>query len=198
MSTSIHDAWTRIAAWFQQNAPGDFELIQGPASSEELDAAATQFGVDLPEDFKQLYQLMNGTDPNGRSVGLFPSVDDFDEMPYGPLALDQIVREWEVQKELLEGGDFEDCEPESCDPGVINEFWNVGWIPFAGNGGGDLYCIDLVPTGDGTKGQVITHSHECGDHIILAASLAEYYSKLADALDAGDFKLTAHGLQKKD
>ena len=196
MGATINDSWTRIAAWLRANVPSDFALLQAPASSEELDAAAAQFGVELPDDFRQLYQLMNGTDPNGESAGLFPSADEWDDMAFGPFALEQIVREWQMQKELVEGGEFVDREPESCAPGIANDWWNAGWIPFAWNGGGDYYCIDMAPTADGTKGQVITHSHESGEHKILARSLAAYLSELAEGLDAGQFEYTDDGMQK--
>jgi cell wall assembly regulator SMI1 len=128
-------------------------------------------------------------------VGLFPSADDWDDMAFGPTALEQIVREWDIQKDLVEGGDFADLEPRSA-AGVAGDWWNMGWIPFAGNGGGDLYCVDLAPGGEGVRGQVITHSHESGEHKILAPSLAAYLSDLADGLEAGRYKYTDRGMQK--
>ncbi|MEZ6062138.1 MAG: SMI1/KNR4 family protein [Planctomycetaceae bacterium] len=196
MAATISDSWTRIAAWLRANAPDDFAFLQGPASPEEIDAVAAQFGIEIPDDFRQLYELMNGTDPNGESAGLFPSVDEWDDMAFGPLALDQIVYDWQLQKELVECGDFADREPESCDSGIANEWWNVGWIPFASNGGGDYYCIDMAPTADGTKGQVITHSHESGEHKVLAPSLSAYLGELADGLEAGQFEYTDYGMQR--
>ena len=126
MAVTINDSWSRIAAWLQANAPTDLALLQGPVSSEDLDAAAARFGLELPDDFRQLYQLMNGTDPDGESAGLVPSADEWDDMAFGPFALDQIVREWQMQKELVECGEFVDREPDSCVPGIINEWWNVG------------------------------------------------------------------------
>jgi cell wall assembly regulator SMI1 len=195
MAASINDSWARIAAWLKANAPHDFMLLQGPVSPDELDAAAAHFGVELPEDFRRLYQLMNGTDPNGESVGLFPSADAWDDMAFGPTALEQIIREWDMQKELVDGGDFADLEPRSA-AGVASDWWNTGWIPFAGNGGGDLYCVDLAPSGEGVKGQVITHSHETGEHKILAPSLAAYLSDLADGIEAGHYEYTDRGMQK--
>ena len=54
----------------------------------------------------------------------------------------------------------------------------------------------MAPTTAGTKGQVITHSHESGKHIILARSLAAYLGELADGLDAGHFEYTDYGMQK--
>lgn len=195
MAASIEESWARITAWLEAHAPDDLQLLQKPASPEELNAASSLFGVDLHDDFRQLYQRMNGTDPNGESVGLFPSADEWDEMAFGPCALEQVVGDWQMQKELLEGGDFADCEPESTAAGVAHVWWNPSWIPFAWNGGGDYYCIDMDPTAEGTRGQVITHSHESGEHTILAPSLAAYLGELADGLDAGKFEYTDDGMQ---
>lgn len=187
MDTPVHQSWARVADWLRANAPADFALLQPPVSAAELDAAAAEFGVELPADFRRLYEVVNATDPNGNSIGLFPSADD-DPMAFGPLALEQVVREWRVQRELLEGGDFAGLEPESASPGVAAEWWNVGWIPFAGNGGGDFYCIDTAPADGGTRGQVITHSHETGVHQVLAPSLAAYLDELADGLEQGRYR----------
>lgn len=195
MANQIVDSWSRISAWLQANAPSGYALLQPPVSTEELDGASAHFGIELPDDFTGLYQLVNGTDPNGESVGVFPSEDEWDDMAFGPLALAQIIHEWNTQKELVEISEFADLEPQSAN-GVANDWWNVKWIPFASNGGGDFYCIDMAPTGAGTVGQIITHSHESGQHEILAPSLATYLSELADGLEAGQFEYTEDGLVK--
>jgi cell wall assembly regulator SMI1 len=118
-------------------------------------------------------------------------------MAFGPLALEQIVREGRMQRELLEGGDFEGNVANS-DPGVAPDWWNVGWIPFAGNGGGDFYCLDIAPTESGSKGQVISHSHESGEHKRLADSLAVLLTEIADALEDGQLEYDEEwGLRKR-
>ena len=64
--------------------------------------------------------------------------------------------------------------------------WNTGWIPFAGNGGGDLYCIDMAPAEGGTVGQIISHNHESFDHKLLARSFGDYLESLAERLENGE------------
>ncbi len=105
-------------------------------------------------------------------------------MAYSPLTIEEIICEWNVQNELLAGGDFEGLEPEP-DAGVAAQWWSPGWIPFASNGGGDLFCVDTAPADGGTRGQVISHSHESGKRKKLAASLGEYLKQIADDLDDG-------------
>ena len=195
MTAPIANPWSRIVAWLQKASPEDRSRLQSGVPAPTLDQTASRLGVPLPEGFRALYQLMNGTDPEDESVGLFPSHDEWDEMPFGPLALEQIVDEWEMQKELLEGGDFADRVPETCDATVKNEWWNVQWIPFASNGGGDYYCLDMAPTELGTVGQVITHSHESGEHHLLAPSLLAFLNELANALEAGTYEFCEDGVQ---
>ena len=180
MNDSIANAWQRIMTWLQAHAPSALAQSQGAASVQELDATATQLGMQLPADFRTFYQLINGAEGSG----IFPSTDDWDRMAYSPLSLAQVVQEWQMQKELLEMGDFAGQKPRSA-AGVADVWWHPAWLPFAGNGGGDYYCIDLAPTAEGITGQIITHSHESGKHTVLAPSLTAYLSNLAAALAAG-------------
>ena len=86
--------------------------------------------------------------------------------------------------ELLDDGDFADLEGEP-DDGVASDFWQRGWVPFADNGAGDYLCVDLAPAAGGTVGQIIVHGHETGRHHVLAASLGEYLTALADRMEDG-------------
>ena len=183
---NISDSWDRIVAWLKSNASQVLTQHQDRVGDVELNELEKTIGCELPEDVKRFYKLVNGDNPNEASSGIFPSIDDFDHMAYGPLAISQLQREWEIQKELLEGGDFEGCEPEEVDSGIRNESWNTGWIPFAGNGGGDLYCIDMVPAEGGTVGQIISHNHATYDHKLLARSYCDYFENLAERLENGE------------
>ena len=184
---TVSEAWKSIVSWLEANVPDSVELLQGPVAESDLADAEAKTGLTFPADLKELFLPCNGNDANQESIGLFPSADDFDEMAYGPLELKQALSEWGIQKELLDGGDFEGEEADS-EAGVADAWWLTGWFPFGSNGGGDLYCVDTAPAEGGTVGQVITHSHESGEHRILAPSLAAYLSDLAEGLAAGKFK----------
>ncbi len=181
--TDISDNWNRILRWLESNAPQVLNQHQDGVTDAELNEIESATGCELPDAVRQFYRLVNGDNPNESSFGIFPSIDDFDRTAFGPFALSQLKREWDTQKELLEDGDFEGCEPEEVDPGIRNQSWNLGWIPFAGNGGGDLYCIDTAPDKNGTPGQVISHNHETCDHKLLAKSFDEFLDGLANRLE---------------
>ena len=197
MQHSVSESWNRIAAWLRSNAPQTLACLQPPATVEQLEAAARQLALPFPDDFWDLYETTNGSDSEGKSFGIFPSLDEWG-MAFSPLALDQIIRESKIQKELLEMGDFADLVAEASE-GVANDWWNMGWIPFADNGSGDYYCVDMAPTSGGTVGQVISHSHESGERRKLANSLAEYLGDLADSLESGSFEYDdAYGIRRKN
>ncbi|PNY37346.1 hypothetical protein C2E31_08260 [Rhodopirellula baltica] len=186
MPEMIAESWDKIIVWLQANAPAKSLVISGPATATLIDEVASQLGIDFPVELAEFYQLLDGAE----SCAAFPSPDDYDDMAFTPMPLNEIISDWESQKELVEVGQFDDCTPQS-DTGIIDEWWNVGWIPFASNGGGDYLCIDTAPTRDGKKGQVISHSHESGEHRLLANSLSEYLSVLSSDFESGKYEYHA-------
>ena len=60
----------------------------------------------------------------------------------------ELVSDWKMLKQLLEGGDLENGKAKG-NAGVRGDWWNVGWIPFASDGGGDYWCIDMAPAKGG-------------------------------------------------
>ena len=180
MPATIPKSWARISTWLKANAP-DALTDAGPAvTTKEVDSAAKKMAVKLHADHVKFCQIINGAE----SSGIFPAYGEWEDMAFSPMSLDDSTSAWEMLKQLLELGEFTDRPLVSVE-GVANDFWNVAWIPFADNGGGDYYCIDMAPGKGGKKGQVIFHSHESGQHVVLATSLRDYLSQLADNLDAG-------------
>jgi cell wall assembly regulator SMI1 len=171
-------SWKRIVAWIGNNAPG-WTPLQPPATVGQIEDAERALGFRLPEDLRESYTSHNG------SGDLFPTAQT---ETYSALPLEELVDHWKMQKELVEKREFADLEPKS-EPGIKNDWWNIGWVPFAWNGGGDYYCVDIAPGDGGTPGQVITHNHENGEHKRLAPSLREWLSQFASDLEDGLFRL---------
>jgi cell wall assembly regulator SMI1 len=128
---------------------------------------------------RESYLAHNGSD----DAGFFPKGD----VGYVLLPLSELVSDWKMWKELLEGGEFEG-EKARGSPGVRGDWWNVGWVPFASDCGGDYYCIDLAPARGGKKGQVIAMAHDSGARKLLAPSLREWLARFADQLEAGKYR----------
>jgi cell wall assembly regulator SMI1 len=98
-----------------------------------------------------------------------------------------MVGEAEEWAELLDDGDFAGDKPKAA-RGVRREAWNKKWVPFAANGGGDCWCLDLAPAAGGTRGQLIYVSHEMAPREVLAKSFREWLSAFADSLDRGEYR----------
>jgi cell wall assembly regulator SMI1 len=98
-----------------------------------------------------------------------------------------VVGEAEEWAELLDDGDFDDSKPKAG-KGVRREAWNTKWVPFAGNGGGDCWCLDFTPAAGGTRGHVIYVSHEMAPREVLAKSFRDWLGAYAVALEAGEYR----------
>lgn len=122
--------------------------------------------------------------------GLFPYADDIlGDMPsFRLLSLTEIHREWKMMKELHDMGQFKDLKTEPGQ-GVGNDWWNTSWVPLADNGGGDYFCLDLVPGERGAIGQVIVFFHDMNERPLIARSYAAWLEKLAKGFASGKYIL---------
>ncbi len=100
------------------------------------------------------------------------------------MQLKDIPREWKMLNDLKASGDFDDSQAEPHD-GVALEWWSDTWIPFAANGGGDLFCFDIEPPKGGKKWQVIKFVHDDPERELVAPSYAAWLARVADAVENG-------------
>jgi cell wall assembly regulator SMI1 len=175
---TIANSWKRIDAWLKANAPR-WKVLKKGATEEQLAKVEAKLGFALPRELRESYLIHDGSD----DAGFFPTR----EVGYYLMPLAELEADWNMMKELLEAGDLEDGKAKG-DPGVRGEWWNVGWIPFASDGGGDYWCIDLAPAKGGKKGQVIAHAHDAGKRKLLAPSLRQWLARFADNLEAGKWR----------
>jgi cell wall assembly regulator SMI1 len=185
-NSTIAASWQRIEAWLQENAPHIYDSLQPGASEAEIAKVESQLGVALPDDVKASYRIHNGQ--NDKAVnGMFPAPPSrYSGFEPGYLLHEVmgIYGEWDEWKELVEGGDF-DGEKSEPQPGIRDDWFHLGWLPFAHNGGGDSYCIDLDPAPGGTRGQIISMNHEIGERRLIAPSFADWLYQLANRMEAG-------------
>ena len=85
--------------------------------------------------------------------------------------------------DLIKYGEFEGDLSQPA-KGIRGDKWfNLKWIPFMSNGGGDSYCIDMDPAKGGKVGQIISMNHEHGRRELLAPSIKEFLGRLAHGLE---------------
>ena len=175
---NIKTSWSRIEAWLNKHAPSHAKSLGKPATKKDVDTLIDKIGVKLPKPFVDSCMVHAGD----------KSECDFIPDGFGTFYLMQlkdIPREWKMLNDLKASGDFNDSEAEPSD-GVVNEWWTETWIPFAANGGGDLFCFDIKPPKGGKKWQIIKFIHDDAKRELVALSFAEWLSDVADRIDDGE------------
>ena len=135
-------------------------------------------GAFLPEEFRA-YLVTNNGQTEGAET-LVPPQEEFDA-GYRLLGAKEILDQWRMMHKLKAGGDFED-DRASPDKGIQSIWWDEGWVPFADNEGGDYICLDLHPTKQGKRGQIIHFNHESGRRLLLAKSFNAWLAEVAQNL----------------
>ncbi len=178
---SITELWQRIDTWLQTFAPARAARLGPGATPEELAEVEAALGLTLPGDFKASYCIHNGAWGGDYLLMGFP---DF-------YPLSQILSLGKMFHALHQKPGWPGKEPYFLsDPArrslPVQPVWHhPQWVAFAGDGGGFQWCIDLAPTPDGTRGQVIAYDHEEGPADLLFPRFEALLSIYADQLEAG-------------
>lgn len=185
----IHTQFTRLKEKYESDV--DLSFNDG-ASDEDFKRLEEVLGFGLPDAFKAVYHIHNGSDNAGNFI---------DE---NWLTIDGIISEYTVWKTLYEEGCFDEdgvdigCEP---DDGIQSNFWfNPKWIPLTANGCGDGKMMDLDPTSDGTVGQIIQMWHDDPSRTLEAVSLMAFFEKFAQDLENDQYVIhpNYHGVVLAD
>jgi cell wall assembly regulator SMI1 len=159
------------------------------ATDQQINKAERRLGVTFPEPVRQSYRIHDGQEPDG------PALIDAWEF----LSLERIVDEWDVWKQLLDGGEFARSRSKP-EPGIRGDWWAPRWIPLTYSGSGDHHCLDLDPAPGGTLGQVILMYHDMTERPLVAPSFEAWLGRFADDLEAGEYVFSEDdgGLVRKD
>jgi cell wall assembly regulator SMI1 len=178
------ELWKRIETWLRHHAPPLSAALAPGASPDGIRRAEAALHVQLPDDVRSSYAIHNGSG----FCGLFP---------FPLLSLPRVVQEWTNWRGLLLQGVFGDAESTPQGP-IKTDWWNMRWIPFTHDGGGNHQCLDLDPAPGGDMGQVINFDHEVGATEVLATSFRAYLAAFADDLEAGCYAPweDMHGLDR--
>jgi cell wall assembly regulator SMI1 len=174
-------SWARIRRWFSENAPAyEARMAEAKgASPEDIRALEAKLDASLPADFRAYLLLFGERDP-GRSGRV-----KFYE--YTSLSVAEIASHWEDLEKLRNEGAFADVTPHELDEDdseVKWTWWHRGWIPFAQDGGGNLFCVDVDPGARGNRGQIIgweAHGGPVGPRARdFDALLDRYYEQMTE------------------
>jgi cell wall assembly regulator SMI1 len=133
--------WQDIKEWYKIHAPQRLEDLMDGISKTEIIELEQKIGFSLPEDYKASLKIHNG---------------DCHISDYNYLSGDSVIYQWLMMKELLEEGKFSDFKINYPEKNIIqNTWWDLKWIPFAEDSGGNMICIDMNPGINGIEGQII-------------------------------------------
>ncbi len=170
----MNSQWTRFEEWLSEHWPAGLASLNPPATDEQIARLETALGCKLPDDYVSCLKIHNGQDTN--VGGLF----DGSEF----LSTDEILAQWTVWKDLLDGGEFAGINSNPAS-GVRNDWWHAGWIPFTHNGGGDHLCLDLAPAPAGNVGQVISMWHDYGERDLKAPGFNAWFKAYTKRVFSG-------------
>jgi cell wall assembly regulator SMI1 len=186
-----------LEAWLKRFDERKIEMrkqLNPPASAEQIAKLEKKTGIKLPDDLRVLYLIANGQqDPF--KVTYRTGQPNIIELPF-PLAADAFVgnlfgsydflstieaeKEWENWRVIYSGSsqaerdDFDaHVEVRPGDP-VRKHYANLRWLPFARDGGGNSYAVDMDPAEGGRMGQVIVIGPDEDLRRVLAPSLKEF------------------------
>jgi cell wall assembly regulator SMI1 len=173
--------WTTLTTWLAEHVPEIRADLGVPASDAALAELERTVGQTLPADWHALYRLADGQ--RGEAAGLF----------YGAvfLSLEEVASEWGVWRDLSTEPDLEaSFQGHVSPPGAIqNRYIQLGWIPFAHDGGGNHLGVDLAPGETGQVGQVITFGRDITHKVVVASSLAGFLAWFVGQVQAGNVRL---------
>lgn len=175
-----------MGKWLEGHLPELAAALRPGATEDRLERFARSLGVELPDDFRQLYAWHDGQERTvltGPWYGL-----DF-------LSLERVESHcagWSTAIQHL-GSDL-DGGMKSTPPGFVRrQYANPLWIPFAFDWGGNHLGIDLDPDELGTWGQVITFGRDEDRKIAVAPSLEVFVGWMVQQLQDGNFRIKGVG-----
>lgn len=162
----------RADALFREKRPEYYAALLPGASEDELAAAESYYGFPLPESLKTLYRWKNGQNVQCRES--FTGIDNLSFM-----RLKDGIEAHRIFDDLDKAGEYEEG------------FWDVSWVPFMDNGGGDHVCMEVNSGGAGAGLVWFYHDYEerpqpdlYSVEKILEAAIEEMES---GEFDAGEF-----------
>jgi len=135
----MEDLIQRLDTWLKKNRPEYYDYLLPGLSELELSKLEQTLGVELPTEFKLLYQWKNGQ--IGQEGRLIPNL------------------EWYNAKRIINSSRI---TPLIEEDGLINwtaEMWQKDkahkWVTFLTDSTANEYILDLAGLFDGKKGQII-------------------------------------------
>jgi cell wall assembly regulator SMI1 len=177
--TAMKRIWSEIEKWYKKNTTRLYKKLRRGVTKKELDAFVNAIGVKLPADYVASLKIHDG---------------DVYLHDYNYLRVSAAQRMWELMTQANEEGMFKKKKVVGRRGETIqNTWWHSGWIPFAEDSGGNMYCLDTAPTEKGVFGQVIKMELASGPFPTEFHSFREWLEKYKDDLYGGVYEVDDEG-----
>lgn len=181
------EGWFRVHAPEWQGAVSRRPLFRPGASPEALARLEAVVGA-VPETLRALL-----AERDGCRQSIFPLPQRAAGLTWRLLGVDEIVRAWRLCGEVSR---IEGTGPIQADGPVDAVWWSPTWVPIAGDGTGDLLCLDRRPPAGGVPGQVVQYLHDFGRRSVVFASVEAWLREVADDLEAGVYTIVDGELER--
>ena len=157
---------TRLDAWLKKIRPKYYAKLNPGASPAEIEKLEKQIG-DLPQTLKDLLLWRNGQSSSSRLLD-----------NWGLMSARQIGSAWLGMKKMKENDELES-----------EDLWDLAWVPFLENGGGDNLCIDLKK-----KGAIREFWHADEDRNVIYPSIDKLLTEYLSSVEKGHWALEDTGV----
>ncbi|CDL84035.1 SMI1/KNR4 family protein [Xenorhabdus szentirmaii] len=170
--------------WLKNNLNEVVLDLNPGATDEELQAFSSELGIELPNEFNELYKWHNGQ-----------KMDIFTGPWYGLefLPLERVKREWQIWRNIVDDTEVMTAlsnDAKSTPPDFVKKVYaNKLWIPFAHDSSGNHLGIDLDPGHKGTWGQVISFGRDEERKIVIAPDIMSFVNWMLNELKSGNFNI---------
>ncbi|HTA93971.1 MAG TPA: SMI1/KNR4 family protein [Polyangiaceae bacterium] len=179
---AFDDYLTRLEELYRQRALP--LACRDAASLAQLQAVEQQLGLELPEDLRTAWLTTDGL---GDCQTVFARPGRLTGYDFLSLAAALRAREG-LRRRAATYSRY--TEPEPRDARIGAGWFQPGWLPFAGFGGGTLLLLlDMAPASAGTPGQIIAFTHDPDQIEYVAQSFADLLKGSLEAIaaDAEEF-----------
>lgn len=172
--SSIQAVYRRYGAELALNAGASPASISSIASA--LSDNNTHF--DLDPTLAAMWSLTDGSRPYHPIFARPGFLTGYDL-----LSVSQAINARETQRSAAPQYDgYEEEQPR--DTRIRPGWFQHGWLPFGSFGGGSMLLIlDLSPSEEGTRGQVITYTHDPDQIDYVASGFSEFLSMSRQAFE---------------
>lgn len=158
--------------------------LNPPATLAQIEQVEKTIGQSLPEDLKALYLVANGQKTyfplkylaSGKYDGPLFGNYDFS-------SIETALVSWQNWKSIEDTLDYTDdfITTRLGDP-IDAVYYRSSWFPFAEDGGGNAWAVDLAPIKNGTYGQIIQMGPDEDERRVVAESLTELFTEASKNL----------------